>query len=67
MLYYCITYLAQQDLADSTIRVYLSALRHHHIAHNISEADHTKMPKLKPVNSGITGPLEAICGWSGPA
>jgi len=32
LLCYYITYLAQQGLADSTIRVYLSALRHHHIA-----------------------------------
>ena len=53
LLCYYITYLAQQGLADSTIRVYLSALRHHHIAYDIPEPDRTKMPKLKLVDSGI--------------
>ena len=53
LLCYYITYLAQQGMADSTIRVYLSALRHHHIAYDIPEPDCTKMPKLKLVNSGI--------------
>ena len=46
-------YLAQQGLADPTIRVYLSALRHHHIAYDIPEPDGTKMPKLKLVDSRI--------------
>ena len=33
--------------------MYLSALRHHHIAYDILEPDRTKMPKLKLVDSGI--------------
>ena len=53
LLCYYNTYLAQQGLADSTIRVYLSALRHHHIAYDIPEPDRTKVPKLKLVDSGI--------------
>ena len=53
LLCYYITYPAQQDLADSTTRVYLSALRHHHIAYDILEPHCTKMPKLKLVDSGI--------------
>ena len=50
---YYIMYLVQQGLADSTIRVYLSPLRHQHIACDILEPDHTKMAKLKLVDSGI--------------
>ena len=53
LLCYYITYLAQRGLADSTIRVYLSALKHHHIAYDIPEPDRTKMPKLKLVDSGV--------------
>ena len=53
MLCYYIMYLAEQGLADSTIRVYLSALRHQHIAYDILEPDPNKMPTLKLVDSGI--------------
>ena len=51
-LCYYNTYLAQQGMADSTIRVYPSALRHHHI-YDIPEPDRTKMPNLKLVDSAI--------------
>ena len=54
MLCYYIVYLAKRNLSPATIKVYLSALRHYHIANDVPEPDRAKMQKLKIVSNGIT-------------
>ncbi len=49
-----VAYLARQGLAPTKIKVYLSALRHAHIARDISVPQQSSMPKLKLVQQGIT-------------
>ena len=54
MLCYYVVYLAKRNLSPATIKVYLSALRHYHIASNVPEPDRAKIQKLKIVSNGIT-------------
>ena len=53
-LCYYVAYLAKLNLSPATIKVYLSALRHYHIANDVPEPDRAKMQKLKIVSNGIT-------------
>ena len=47
------SYLAKAGLQASSIKVYLAALRHTQIARTGMELEHSKMPKLKILQSGI--------------
>ena len=53
-LCYYVAYLAKHNLSPATIKFYLSALWHQHIASNVPELDRAKMQKLKIVRIGIT-------------
>lgn len=53
-LCYYVAYLAKCNLSPATIKVYLSALRHYHIASDVPEPDRAKMQKLKIVSNGVT-------------
>ena len=48
-----ITYLAKSGLAFSTIKTYLSAIRHLHILHDLPPFGETSMPKFELVKRGI--------------
>ena len=52
-LCYFILALAKEGLAYSTIKCYLSAVRHLHILHNLPEPRSAPMPKLSLVERGI--------------
>lgn len=52
-LCYYISFLASQGLAATSIKVYLSALRHKQIVLGLPDTGHATMPKLKLVTSGI--------------
>jgi site-specific recombinase XerC len=51
LLCYYISYLANEGLAASSIKVYLAALRHKQIALGLPESAHATMPKLKLVSA----------------
>ena len=53
LLRYYITFLAKQKLAPSTIRVYVSALRHSQIALGFPAPAQAAMPKLKLISRDI--------------
>ena len=53
-LCYYVAYLAKRNLSPATIKVYLSALRHYHIASDVPEPDRAKLQKLKIASNGIT-------------
>ena len=53
-LCYYVAYLAKCNLSPAMIKVYFSAIRHHHIASDVPEPDRAKMQKLKIVSNGIT-------------
>ena len=53
MICYYVSYLAKAGLQASSIKVYLAALRHTQIARTGMELEHSKMPKLKILQSGI--------------
>ena len=53
LLCYYVSFLADQGLSPATIKVYLSALRFHHIATGLPIPDRASMPKLKIVDNGI--------------
>ena len=50
---YYVSFLADQGLSPATIKVYLSALRYHHIATGMPVPDRAAMPKLKTVDNGM--------------
>ena len=53
MICYYVSYLAKAGLQASPIKVYLAALHHMQIARTGTELEHSKMPKLKILQSGI--------------
>ena len=53
-LCYFVAYLAKHNLSPATIKVYLSALRYHHIANDLPEPNRLNMPKLKIMSNGVT-------------
>ena len=53
MICYYVSYLAKAGLQASSINVYLAALRHTQIARTGMELEHSKMPKLKILQSDI--------------
>ena len=53
LLCYYVAHLARQGLSATTIKVYLSALRHKQIALGYPEPAHSSMPKLKVISNGV--------------
>lgn len=61
-LCYYISFLANQGLAASSIKVYLSALRHKQISLGLPETGHSAMPKLKMISNGISRAKSKVPG-----
>ena len=53
-LCYFVAYLAKHNLSPATIKVYLSALRYHHIANDLPKPNRLNIPKLRILSNGVT-------------
>ena len=53
LLCYYITFLAKSGLAYGTIKTYISAVRHLHVANDLLDPTAVPMPKMKMVANGI--------------